>query len=413
MSRVAIPEDYTYLDGTIHEQIDTPGNWSSGSADTSVFKHGTQSLKFDFSGTSSFAEIIPGTSYDFSNATTVGAWVYVGDRFEISDNVRVYLSMGTNPITDYFRTLITWNMCWGGWLFFGGDKAQFDIINSPDWSNIEIVRVYVLANNAEASGTIYIDSIVTDVITRPKLLISFDDGADAVYDTARAKAHTNNIKFTCYVNSDTIGNATKMTESNLVDLNSDGHEIANHSSAHDSYDSIGAQQAFDNFETGSTWLTARGYTGEHTAYVGGASDKDLVNLLEAGGYKTGRRATNNTYHDPLPVPQADFFNIKPRVLGVGNSTLAEAKTALDQALLTHSLCVFYGHIIKTGAATGQEWETSDWTSLCEYIALKVSQGLIDVVTISEWYDGLARLRQTVSSRIVPTSRIAASSRVAA
>lgn len=412
MSRAPLPKNYQKSPGVIHDQVDNIGLWSSGAASTEYVKNGTQSLKFNYTGLNSNADIVFSSPIDLSAATTVGVWVYIGNRFEIADNIRVVAWMGTNPLTSYYKTLATSSHCFGGWLFFGGDKAQFTAVGTPNWSAIASLRVWVFTGNASADDFIYIDSIVSNIQTRPKVLISFDDGSDTVYSTTRAIANTNNIKFTCYVNSGTIGDATKMTESNLVDLKADGHEIANHSSAHDSYDTIGLQQAFANFETGKAWLKPRGYAWEHTAYVGGAHDKDLVTLLENAGYKTGRNATNNIYHDPLPVPSADFFNMKPTVLGVGTTTLTQAKTAIDQAILTKSTCIFYGHIIKTGAAGGTEWETSDWTALCEYIALKKSQGLIDDMTISKWYDGLSGTRLSVTSRTAVSGRLAATGRQA-
>ena len=65
-------------------------------------------------------------------------------------------------------------------------------------------------------------------------------------------------------------------------------------------------------------------------------------------------------------------------------TLANSKAAVDVAIAKGEAIIFYGHKLGAVADTAT-WTTADFTALCDYLQLKQAQGLIECLTMPNFY----------------------------
>ena len=136
------------------------------------------------------------------------------------------------------------------------------------------------------------------------------------------------------------------------------------------------------------YIATNGWTRglDHFAYPYGNYDAEVIALLRAMGFVTGR-ATGGRAHGPftnclmVASPSIDFFNIPVYAMD-DTTTGAQVLTAVDRAIQYNASIFVYGH--QVGATGGIP--TVEFTTFITGLARRVSQGLIDAVSISKWYE---------------------------
>jgi peptidoglycan/xylan/chitin deacetylase (PgdA/CDA1 family) len=105
-------------------------------------------------------------------------------------------------------------------------------VGSPSWSNIRRIEIRIGSDTWPSGHRLRLYSILANLRARPKIVISFDDGNDSVFSDAYPAMLAAGVPGTCYINSNVVGNAGKMTVANLNTLYAQGWDIANHTADH-------------------------------------------------------------------------------------------------------------------------------------------------------------------------------------
>lgn len=77
-------------------------------------------------------------------------------------------------------------------------------------------------------------------------------------------------------------------------------------------------------------------------------------------------------------------------------TLSTAKGYVDAAITSGGVISFYGHKF-AAAAAALTWAIADWQALCDYLAYKQGQGLLEVLSWGELAQKLRSGRMNLSS----------------
>lgn len=280
-----------------------------------------------------------------------------------------------------------------------------------DWTSIKNIRFRVSSNGA--AETVRLHGMYLNRRCNPAVLVTMDDG-NAEVVAAAAIANPRGIPLTCYLIPDLIGaSASYMTEGELEGLVSAGNVMASHQNeTFPAYlDTYGEAAMLDYVGSAVSWVNARGWHGYHFAYPGGQFNDRIQAIMRRAGCLSARSIRGQSY---VASPErwsagGSYEGVKSTVNGVpdwyqvmasplnSGQSLTNAKAALDTAIARGESLIYYGHKIGAVADT-VTWTTSDWTALMDYIAQKVSQGLVDAMTIDEYYAAYTGAARPAASR---------------
>jgi peptidoglycan/xylan/chitin deacetylase (PgdA/CDA1 family) len=137
------------------------------------------------------------------------------------------------------------------------------------------------------------------------------------------------------------------------------------------------------------WLIANGMPGGagHIAYPWGYFSPLLEAALPQLGIWTGRAV--NAGVASLPTVLSTFTGLgdpyRIRGYAIDQKTAATVLGKVDEAVEAGSTVILFGHGLVASSAGANEMLISEFQSLLDGIASRRDAGLLDVVTISEWY----------------------------
>ena len=380
----------------------------------------TKKMKLTQHASTSFAQL--GSSYTsvlVQAPTNVGIWykaptLAAPRQFEL----RLFNAAGSRTIianmvaepTSEWRFAIAQSQNWAGdTLIYGTDGI----------TNIRVTQQAATASGWSdwASGE-YVDfgNVYIGARTRPKFLLFTDDGYAANvtngtgFPTSYPASGGNYLDICTYygfratatVIPSLIGTATYMTWANVATLAAAGWSIASHSASNDlavtpggGVTGIRAGVQADMDAIAARYPTNAG----HYTLPGGAwTDVIRDAVMGVSGLKTvrGISSYNNGSH-AFPVGV---------VVGGGNTGSGSFRLSgwidlpssvqVDGALSAANIQAYVDEVIRQGA-TGTCYTHSigatiatAFDALCAYLKRKQQQGLIDVVTIEDWHQGLTQ-----------------------
>lgn len=387
---------YQSYQGTLFEDFETIGDWTitgsagyAGSIDSTIFKTGTGSLKLTATGVSSNCYATKTVNWDLSGSDPISFSVYIPDESSNTQTITVYLS-NDSTFTNYFnRAASTSGNFTKGWNTITWAKSGFTPHASSSWAS-PIIRVRVRVDSTSSGGQIaYFDSIYAGKKTRPKLVITFDDGWESQLTEAYSYMATKGLKGTCYIPFDNIGTANYMTEANLATLYNAGWDIGNHTYNHTNLTTLGTQAEMEEeISLNTAYLNSLGFTRSslHFAYPNGAYNDTVLLAVAAQNIKTARTVIGTAAFMTVQPPD-DFYHL--RIQNLGNTdALANIEAKIDRCIEEGDVLFLNGHKLVVTPTVTTEFGISDFQALMDYIKTKVDAGLIDVVTISEWYQGI-------------------------
>jgi peptidoglycan/xylan/chitin deacetylase (PgdA/CDA1 family) len=411
MARQSLKEPYTIRSGDLFQDFETVGDWTAGGtgasivADTDLYKTGTQSIKL-MTGVGSTGNLTRTINETLTDIGVLSYWVYVEDVTKVN-GLTIMLS-NNNTFTDYFSFLYLANndkttKLHNGWNLLTVGKQQWTANGSANWAN-PIIRVRLSASVVGANqGVLWFDSIVIRKYTRPKVIFTFDDGSSSIYSEGFSYLDSKGIQATSYINSSTIDTAGFQTSAQLLEMYNAGWDISNHTEDGTDLTTLTQAQMESSIRSCSEFISAAGMTRRnchrHVAYPGGFYNDVTLSAMAATGMITGRTVREGVESVPLD----DVYTIGTRQI-VNTTTLAVAKGYVTQAIGSGGTLVLLFHKIVAVPVTTLEWSISDFQDLVDYIDLLRLGGVLDTMTMTEWYDGLTQSRSIATSRAVATNR---------
>jgi hypothetical protein len=113
-------------------------------------------------------------------------------------------------------------------------KSAMTVVGSPDWSRLRHVDVrhQRFGSGTNSPSTVRVYRLYRDVIARPKVILTFDDGRASIYDIVFPLLRAADIRATLYVIGGYVGGAGYLTKQQLSELHCLGWDIANHTYRH-------------------------------------------------------------------------------------------------------------------------------------------------------------------------------------
>ncbi len=325
---------------------------------------------------------------DLSNQNGFWLIMYFPYRSQnITPGLTMYLSHSINLGSGVGRVSLTGipSATTGGTCAVWIDNDDWSVLDgSPNFSNPWLSWRFRIDGNATDIRDWALDGIIVGK-SKAKILITLDDGFDSAYTIGHVEARKRNIPLTHYIIASQLDQSGYMTTIQVQTLITDGDYIGLH----------GANSWGDNpdrIASDKTALLATGLSDcKHGAYPGGdvgwGEDWQITHAaMTAAGVLTGRMTSGGTVQLPR------YSNLLGLLSYPLNNTMSlnEAKAVIDLAIDSGGTVIFYGHKFDS-TADSVTWVTSDFQDLLDYIDSKRSSGLIDVVTIDDWYGDLKKI----------------------
>lgn len=375
-------------DGVDLEAFSSIGDWTATlSGPTIVADASYGGLRFEQVGTTGNSYITQDQAVDLRNGR--GMWVLWRNNHLVSAGLALtaYMSHLAGLAGGSGRVSLS-----TGWNNVAGKQARF--VANADWAvldgspNLDTTLVqswrYRLDESASSPRGFTMLGI-SQKLPRGQVLLTFDDGRDSQYSDAAPYAESKGLPLTLYVIAQNLGAVGFVTESQLADLAAAGHDVQAHGAAR--WDTNLALMDADKAA-----IRALGYASAHAAWPEtqyGTEETWQANIAySAQRFSTARVGGGFYVYPGHTEPQ-----LLPGVSLNNTTSLATAKAHVDRAALSGGTFIFIGHKLG-GSADSETWVTADFQALCDYIAIKRTQGLIDAPTISQWYSGLSGARRS-------------------
>lgn len=396
-TRSTLTQNYTSNAGVVVDDCETLASWPKTSAggtvesDATNFIEGTKSLKLtpaEASNVTSDKTI----SESFANYGTISLWMYVPSLTGLT-SVAIYITSATNYST-YFIKTITGASLHEGWNYLSIAKSEFTASGAESWSNT-MVRFRLRINASAGTPSVSFDRIYKGEYKRPKVLFTFDDSWDSQYSEAYAYMNNLGMKGTIYAINTKVDTAGYMTTAQLQTVYAAGWDIGLHGATN--YAALADQTAVENDVQGCIdFLNARGLTraNRHIAYPNGGYNDTVLAAMTNLGILTGRtivdRNQANELDENLLITRQGVYNTTGQA-----ATLAFIDRAVSQG---NSVWLNYHILVASDADVSTKVLNSDFEATVDYAKSLQDKRLLDVVTVSEWYNGLANPRLTAGTR---------------
>lgn len=401
-SRQGFPQNYTINAGTLFEDFENISDWTlsgTGAAlvvDTTNFKSGTQSLKL--SSTNAVYGVITKTinSTVFSQARTFTFWIYIHDSTKLnqSGTTSLYIS-STTDISKYFSWTFNISRFRNGWNKVIINKSEFSNTGSENWDNTMVRIRFRFVSLSGQTASVSLDKFVINEYNRPKVILTFDDGRISQYDEAYTYMQTKDMTGVLFLsgeNLDTTG--SYVTTSNVNTMYSNGWDISTHGGV-DLTTLSTVSEMESEMTLNQNVLINNGWTRnschKHYAYPNGAYNDTSDTAFNNLGFFTGRTILTDTPHGLTGIPVDNYVRLKCGYI-TNATTLATVEARVDSAIKHGQTLILVFHSLVASPSVSTEWAISDFQSLIDYIYTKKTASLLDVVTISEWYNGLTNPR---------------------
>lgn len=266
-------------------------------------------------------------------------------------------------------------------------------VGSPSWGT-NMVRVRIrLEPQANNSHNVWICSLRDGAYYKPMIVFGFDDGLANTVNVAKPTMDTYGFKGTAYIISSLVGSsATYMTTSEITTLYNAGWDICNHTKTHQQ--NVLPTDTLANCTTEiqdcTNYIVAQGWNRRGSAYHFAApygeqtyyNATNYRNAITAAGMITAR-GTQEGVQAPFVD---DGFALRCLLPDGSAETLASQQNRIKAAIGAGGSVLLLFHSIVTPADASTKWTPANFTALCQFVYLLKEAGIVDVVTMTEWYE---------------------------
>jgi len=270
-----------------------------------------------------------------------------------------------------------------GWNIVDIYPEQWEMNAGEDWTKtMKGMRIRIEPQEGEIAPHVSWDKMVVNPDGVPGVMLTFDDCLVSTYLKAFNYMKTKEARGTAYIITDRIGRQpTCLTVDQLIEMDSYGWSIANHSRLHNK-----PLTEYSLFEIESQLRDAKNALDDwgltkasaHVAYPWGRWDLNVLQAMRSTGMLTGR-VTEHLYHVVWTPEGRDYF-IGTRMVGAEH-TVEDVKSWIDEALSNQRIIGLCFHDLVDTNKGKMQWLTEDFIEIVDYI----SEKNLPFITINDYH----------------------------
>ena len=381
------------VEGIVWQSLDnttgwTPNNMTTFELDAARGRAGDAGIRVvPSTDTSGYIERV--LTDNFSRVTRLTSWVYVPDYDARPYSANLFLRPGTSWSHYYSVRHVQPAPFRQGWNQLRFRIADAIPVGSPDWNNdLTRMRMYVGRRSGVAAEVTF-GGVYIDPYSRPKCIITFDDGVGSLYDTAFPIMRASGFAGTSYVHiAPIIGPTPHMTLAQHQEMYAAGWDISNHSWSHAN---LGAEadkgvveaEIVDAMNQLEAWGFTRRDSHRHYAPAYGASS-DLVREVIGENGIISTRGTTAGYENSSPFRPTSPAMLYCNSMSPTTVSLDDAKAMVAFAINNQMAVSMLFHAIVAAPTEETQWHTDRFQGLIDYLHARRHE--IDVVSMSQWYE---------------------------
>ena len=383
---------YISNSGVLLEDFETVGDWTvSGAgatveADATNFRTGTKGLKVT-SVNAVAAVARKNVSLDLSTTEVFSIWTYIHDLTKITTSGFSHLFFYTGAADAYSVSLFSPHLSLQtGWNKLLVHKNDFVVATgTPNWANSVVqIRIRCLSLAGE-TASLTVDELRIGEQSRPKIIVTFDDGNATDYTEAYSYMESKGLKGILFVPAANVGEVNQITLAQMQEMYADGWDMGNHSYNHIDLTDLTYEEALEEIASDTAYLVTNGMSrgSNFLAYPLSALNATVVQAAIDAGIILARSgvAGVNAHDNPLKL------KLKRRE-ALNTSLLSDFTGWIDNCIDTGGVLIFNFHDIVTPAVAGTNCTVEIFQGVIDYLKTKVDADALDVVTMTEWYTGL-------------------------
>jgi len=297
------------------------------------------------------------------------------------------------------------------WVWHSVARSNFapvGIATTANWNYTVGRIIYKIQYATNGAPPVWCGGVVYNAKDRPKLVLGFDGSYTSQYSVVLPKLQAAGIGATLYTDTLYLGSndAIYLTEGQLDTMYAAGLEVAWH--GYTKYGGLDDTAVYTNqadIESQMNgfweWCRRRGYVRGigHICYPISNPNKNasltirdyVIQAMLNTGVKTARlgfdaSSNKQLQHTALGVPEP--YGLAIRAL-VTTTTLATAKSWIDDAIARGETLFIYGHQFKDSPPAGNYWVSQDFRDLIDYAVTKRDAGLLDIPgRVPDWWIGV-------------------------
>ncbi|MDD5648890.1 MAG: polysaccharide deacetylase family protein [Candidatus Nanoarchaeia archaeon] len=380
-------------EGTLVEGFEIIGDWTAHGTGctieaTSNCKSGSSALKVNFVSTA-FSYITKVISQTFSTEKNFIFWVYVDDSTKLAYIQINFSSDGYSAKSMKIQLNVSEGTLVNGWNRIVVDKTKFIVTGSESWSNTMNRLIVVAVGISGQSSYVIFDDLRSNYTSKAKIVITFDDGYQNVYDNAIPILEENNQKAVFFVPHCNVGYSFSwaLSLAEMTELYNKGNDICNHTWNH-LPDLTALTDASLNYEiaTMDDYLATNGFSSRiFFAYPYYIYNDTVINYLRTKGLKMARANGRGIYQPHLKIDGNNYQYIIKSVEVNSAVSTATVQGYIDQVINQNGFLVLSFHQIVDSSATGTSVLTSDFEIISDYLKAKENDASLNVITFSNYY----------------------------
>lgn len=387
-------DSYITSDGLLFEKFDNISDWKTGtdvSNADSIFGIKEGNLSITLYGIGNTAPHMTKNIYmNFSNITNIVYWVYISNSSNIK-YLTLYIS-STKDFTNYFSSS---SEVTDGWNQIVIGKSDFIRHENESWNNV-MTRIRFKMNLYEnGSSSASFKNLKYNIEGRAKVVITFDDGFQSVFDNARPIMEKNDQKGVVFIITDYPDNekySGYMNTSKITELYNSGWDISSHTRSHRDLTSLSEKEMENELNSSYNWLANHGFgtSAIFIAYPYGKYNDRVISYTKSL-YKMGRTIVNGKNQGHISTNNDDMLYKTKSINIVNTTTVGNIENYINDTIEQKGLLVLTFHQIIEDANTPIRYNISDFEEISNFLKNRNSD--IDIVTFSEYYNGKCTNRQ--------------------